>query len=258
MPGETIVVRCHGALNDFLPRSRRGTPLTLPWSEHETVKHVVEAAGVPHPEVAALLANGIPVDFGYRVAAGDVVDAYPHEGALPALPLRPPLDDLRFVCDVHLGRLAAYLRMLGLDTRYSNDQDDHELAEIAGAEGRVLLTRDVGLLKRSAVVYGAFVRATHPEAQLLEVAQRFDLRRHVAAFQRCIRCNGETQPVAKADILEQLQPKTRRYYDEFWRCERCGQIYWRGSHVSQMQTVIDRALGGLWPDQGSGANGHRV
>ncbi|NJK90017.1 MAG: hypothetical protein HC923_11925, partial [Myxococcales bacterium] len=84
------------------------------------------------------------------------------------------LDNLRFVCDVHLGRLAAYLRMLGLDTRYSNDQDDPELAEIARAEGRVLLTRDVGLLKRSTVVYGAFVRATDPDGDPLTYAFRFE------------------------------------------------------------------------------------
>jgi uncharacterized protein with PIN domain len=242
---EHVTVRCHGSLNDFLPRARRGRPVVLPWSAHETVKHVVEVAGVPHPEIVALLVNGVTVDFTYRVAPCDLIDAYPYEEAPPALPLRPPLDTLHFICDVHLGRLAAYLRMLGFNTHYSNDQDDPELAEIAASQGRVLLTRDVGLLKRSAVVYGAFVRATGPEAQLREVAQRFDLRRHVVAFQRCIRCNGETRPVSKADILDQLQPKTRRYYDEFWRCEACAQIYWRGTHVSQMQAVIDRALGGL-------------
>lgn len=242
MQDQTLTVRCHGALNDFLPRRGRGRPVVLPWSAHETVKHVVEVAGVPHPEVAALLANGVAVDFAYRVAPGGLIDAYSYEDAPPALPLRPPLDDLRFVCDVNLGRLAAYLRMLGFDTRYSNDQDDPELAESAGAEGRVLLTRDVGLLKRSAVIYGAFVRATDPEAQLYEVVRRFDLRRHMAVFQRCIRCNGVTKPVAKVDILDQLQPRTRRYYNEFWRCEACGQIYWRGSHVSRMQAVIDRVL----------------
>ena len=243
MDEPTVTIRCHGSLNDFLPRRQRGRPFTLPWAAHETVKHLIEAAGVPHPEVAALLANGAPVAFAYHVAPGDLIDVYPPEGAPPAIALRPPLAARRFVCDVHLGRLAAYLRMLGFDTRYSNDQDDARLAEIAAAEGRVLLTRDRGLLMRRAVVYGAYVRATDPEAQLGEVARRFDLRQSAATFQRCLRCNGAMAPVAKAAILEQLQPKTRRYYDSFWRCEACGQLYWRGSHVSRMQAVIDRALG---------------
>lgn len=242
MDTRVVSVHCHGALNDFLPRAQRGQPVTVPWAAHETIKHVVELAGVPHPEVAALLVNGAPVDFAAHAAPGDTIDAYPPQDAPSALALRPPLAVLRFVCDVHLGRLAASLRMLGYDTRYTNDQDDPELAAIAGEEARVLLTRDIGLLKRSAVIYGAFVRATQPEAQLREVAQRFALRGDATAFQRCIRCNGETVPVPKAAILDQLQPKTRQYYDAFWQCESCGQIYWQGSHVRQMQAVIDRVF----------------
>jgi hypothetical protein len=134
--------------------------------------------------------------------------------------------------------------MLGFDTLYRNDQSDAELVALARAEERVLLTRDIRLLMRRAVVYGAFVRATDPEAQVREVARRYDLRAGARPFRRCIRCNGLTAPVAKAAILDQLQPKTRRYYDEFWRCQACGQIYWRGSHVQRMQEVIDRAFAG--------------
>jgi len=234
-----VTVRCHGALNDFLPRAQRGQPVTLPWSAHESVKHLVEVAGVPHPEIAALTVNGVPARFNERVAPGAVIDVYPHEDA-PAGEPRPTT--LRFACDVHLGRLAAYLRMLGFDTLYRNDQSDTELVALASAEERVLLTRDVRLLMRSAVTYGAFVRATTPEAQLREVARRYDLRASAQPFRRCIRCNGLTTPVAKAEVLDQLQPRTRRYYDEFWRCQTCGQIYWRGSHVQRMQALIDRAL----------------
>ncbi|MGB9632934.1 MAG: Mut7-C RNAse domain-containing protein [Chloroflexaceae bacterium] len=242
-PAPLVTVRCHGALNDFLPRAQRGRPVTLPWSAHETVKHLVEVAGVPHPEIAALAVNGAPASFDARVAPGAMIDAYPPEEAPPdGVPLRPPLAEPRFACDVHLGRLAAHLRMLGFDTLYRNDQSDAELVALAHAEERVLLTRDVRLLMRGAVTYGAFVRATSPEAQLREVARRYGLRASARPFRRCIRCNGLTAPVAKAEILEQLQPKTRRYYDEFWRCQVCGQIYWRGSHVQRMQELINRAF----------------
>ncbi|MCS6881230.1 MAG: Mut7-C RNAse domain-containing protein [Oscillochloridaceae bacterium] len=244
-PVPLVTVRCHGALNDFLPHAQRGRPVTLPWSAHETVKHVVEVAGVPHPEIGALTINGAPASFGARVAPGAVIDVFSPEEAPPdGVPLRPPLAVLRFACDVHLGRLAAYLRMLGFDTRYRNDQSDAELVALARAEERVLLTRDVRLLMRGAVVHGAFVRATDPEAQVREVARRFGLRASARPFRRCMRCNGLTAPVAKAEIIDQLQPKTRRYYDEFWRCQDCGRIYWCGSHVKRMQELIDRALTG--------------
>lgn len=241
--GQFVTVCCHGALNDFLPRAQRGRPVTLPWSAHETVKHLVEVAGVPHPEIAALAVNGAPASFDARVAPGAVIDVYPPEEAPPGgVPLRPPLAELRFACDVHLGRLAAYLRMLGFDTLYRNDQSDAELVDLARAEERVLLTRDVRLLMRGAVTYGAFVRATTSEAQMREVARRYGLRAGARPFRRCMRCNGLTAPVEKAAILDQLQPKTRRYYDEFWRCQVCGQIYWRGSHVERMQELIDRVF----------------
>jgi uncharacterized protein with PIN domain len=247
---EMITIHCHGQLNDFLPRARRHQPIQVVHTGYETAKHVIEVIGVPHPEVEALLANGAPVDFGYRVSAGDQIEAYPVGDAPPATPLRPPLTDRRFVLDVHLGRLAAYLRMLGVDTLYSNSGDDPDLARIAGTEGRILLTRDVGLLKRSAVIYGAFIRAIDPELQLREVVDRFQLQQSVATFQRCITCNGRTEPVEKAQILDQLQPKTRRYYDAFWQCRECGQIYWHGSHVAHMQSVIDRVLGRQSPEAG--------
>lgn len=215
----------------------------LPWSAHETVKHLVEAAGVPHPEIAALSVNGAPVSFDARVAPGAVIEIYAHEDAPPsAVALRPPPEPPRFICDVHLGRLAAYLRMLGFDTLYCNDQSDAELVTRAQAEERILLTRDVRLLMRRAVTYGAFIRATGPEAQLREVVRRYGLRDRAQPFRRCIRCNGLTAPVTKAEILNQLQPKTRLYYEEFWRCRACGQIYWRGSHVERMQALIDRVF----------------
>ena len=75
--------------------------------------------------------------------------------------MRPkPLRDPRFVLDVHLGRLAAYLRMLGFDTLYQNRCADDCLAEVARNERRILLTRDVGLLKRGSVTHGYYLRAT--------------------------------------------------------------------------------------------------
>ncbi|NTW01203.1 MAG: Mut7-C ubiquitin/RNAse domain-containing protein [Oscillochloris sp.] len=237
-----IIVRAYGMLNDFLPRARRGQLVAIPYAEHETVKHVVEVVGIPHPEIEALLVNGTPVNFTARVQPGDHIDVYPPGNEPPALALRPPLVVPHFILDVHLGRLAAYLRMLGLDTRYSNDQDDPDLAQIASEENRVLLTRDIGLLKRSAVIYGAFVRATNPEAQLREIVDRYHLRRAGATFQRCLSCNGRTVWVAKEAIIDQLQPKTRRYYDMFWQCEDCRQIYWHGSHVVRMQEVIRRVF----------------
>jgi hypothetical protein len=158
---------------------------------------------------------------------------------MPFPPLLPP-PALRFVLDQHLGRLAECLRLLGFDTLYRNDYHDPELAQIAHDEQRILLTRDLGLLKRSAVIYGAFVRTTDPEEQVIEIVRRWDLFDALTPFRRCMRCNGLLEQVSKAEIAELLLPQTRVDHTAFHRCTGCGQIYWPGSHFASMQRFVEQ------------------
>ncbi len=97
--------------------------------------------------------------------------------------------------DVHLGRLAAYLRLLGFDCLYRNDYDDEELLAISRVQHRILFSRDTGLLKRAALTHGAFLHATDPRRQLREVCDRFQLDARIAPFTRCARCNGKVEPL---------------------------------------------------------------
>ena len=235
--------RFYAELNDFLPPSRR-QEFSYEFQRRAAVKDLVEALGVPHTEVDLILVNGVSVDFAYPVQDGDRVSVYPTFESLavePAVRLRPgPLREPRFVLDVHLGKLSTYLRLLGFDTLYRNDYSDAELARISSEEGRLLLTRDRGLLKRGMVSHGYYVRATEPFAQLVEVLRRLDLFGAVRPFHRCVKCNGTVEPVAKESVLEALLPKTRLYYDDFYRCVACGRVYWRGSHYERMERLVDR------------------
>jgi uncharacterized protein len=104
--------------------------------------------------------------------------------------VRPEPLALRFVLDVHLGRLAELLRLVGFDTPYANNLDDEDLAALAVSGPRWLLTRDRGLLMRRESTHGYLVRATDPRRQLAEVARRFALADVLAPFTRCARCNG--------------------------------------------------------------------
>jgi hypothetical protein len=55
----------------------------------------------------------------------------PPQGDVSSLSsLRLPLAEVRFIIDIHLGKLATYLRLLGFDTLYHNDWEDEELAQI--------------------------------------------------------------------------------------------------------------------------------
>lgn len=236
----------HGDLNDFLPLEQRATLIPYLVDDHPAVKHPIESLGVPHPEVEAILVDGRPVSFMHRVQPGDAVHVYSAASRPPDVAhalLRPPLPSpIRFLLDTHLGKLATYLRMLGIDAAYSNDADDDALAQIAAAEERVLLTRDRGLLKRKLLVYGYCVRNSEPRSQLIAVLHRYHLHHSVRLWSRCLRCNGLLEPVEKALIDEQLEPKTRLYYDQFERCSSCGQVYWQGSHHEQMQKFVESAL----------------
>jgi len=243
-PGGHVEVRAYAELNDFLPPESRGVAVRRPFRSHQTVKDVLEAMGIPHTEVDLILVNGSPRGFGHRPSAGDRIAAYPMFEALdigPTARLRPvPLRDPRFAVDVNLGRLARLLRVLGFDVWWSSDADDATLAEVSLDEQRILLTRDRGLLKRRAITHGLFVHSQHPEEQTLEVIRRLDLGQRLAPLTRCLHCNGELAAVSKDEVIDQLEPLTRQYYEEFSRCVECGRIYWAGSHHARLVGLVER------------------
>ena len=245
-----VTIRFFGALNDFLPAAQRNCVVHFPLDEHAAVKHPIEALGVPHPEVELIVVDGQSVDFGHQIHAGMHIQVYGVDAIEQAtvtppdgMRLRPELPrPIRFVADVHLGQLAAYLRMLGFDTLYRNDYEDPELARLSATLNRVLLTRDRGLLKRKMVVHGYCVRGTQPRQQLLAVFRRYRLAPQAQPWTRCARCNGALIAVEKEAILTQLEPKTRLYYHDFRQCTECGQLFWEGAHFQRMQAFVEWAL----------------
>lgn len=132
--------------------------------------------------------------------------------------------------------------MLGFDTVYYPEYDDADLAQIASSQGRMLLTRDRGLLKRAVVERGYYVRGTEPRRQLLEVVQRFDLAARAQPFRRCLRCNSLLRVVPKASVSSRLQERTVQHYEEFQMCPQCQRIYWKSSHYQHMTRFLERAL----------------
>jgi uncharacterized protein with PIN domain len=245
--------RIYGELNDFLPPRRRQRPFLHPVRPGGSVKDAIEALGVPHPEIDLILVNGESVGFARAVAAGDRISVFPRFRALglgtlsrvrPVPPARP-----RFLLDVHLGRLATFLRLLGFDAAYRNDSDDAELARRSEAEERVLLTQDVGLLKRSRVRHGYRVRSRDPEVQLREVLDRYGLRGEIRPLRRCPRCNGLLVEVAKESVAARLPPHTRAGYERFRECPDCHQLYWQGAHHARLRALIARLSCAPPPDR---------
>ena len=234
--------RFYEELNDFLPKDKRKEPFARTFSGNHSIKDQIEAIGISHVEVDLILVNGTSVDFTYILQDNDRVSVYPvfetidiaNVTHLRAKPLRIST----FILDVHLGKLAKYLRMLGFDTLYRNDNDDPEIIRISLSEHRIILTRDIGLLKVKTVSHAYFVRSQHPKGQLAEVLKYFDLYQAIDPFNRCIKCNGQLEPVEKEKIIHRLEPLTIKYFNEFYRCTDCQSIFWEGSHYEHMQHFI--------------------
>lgn len=239
---KTLTIRFYEELNDFLPKKKKKQAFQVTFSGRQTVKDIIEAQGVPHAEVDLVLTNGISVDFGYIVNPGDIISVYPVFETLDISSVtrlrKKPLRNPKFILDVHLGRLVKYLRLLGFDTIYRNDFTDNEIIETAATEDRIILTRDVGILKRNEVNKGYWIRNQDPKEQVKEVVKRFDLYRHVEPFKHCLECNGLISKVSKESIQDRLLPGTRKYYDTFYQCPDCQRIYWEGSHYQRMLKTI--------------------
>lgn len=242
MRGEhTAEFRFYEELNDFLPPAKRKQTLPYRFDGNPGIKDPIEALGIPHTEVELILVNGESVGFDHRLRHLDRVAVYPMFESFDVTPLlrlrEKPLRNPRFVVDVNLGKLARRMRLLGFDSLYANHYEDAEIADIALAECRIVLTRDRRLLHAKRITHGYWVRSVLVDGQMAEVLRRFDLYRLVDPFSRCLRCNGLLQPVGKADVYDRLEPKTRLYYDCFYLCSDCRQIYWEGSHLAGMEKI---------------------
>jgi uncharacterized protein with PIN domain len=194
--------------------------------------HVIQSVGVPLTEVGTLRVADRTVPVAWRPEPTDVIEVLTR-------PRPQPLDGPpQLLLDVHLGTLARRLRLLGVDTAYRNDAVDDELVAQAGREDRLLLTQDRGLLRRRTIRRAAYVYGSSPDDQLTDVLDRFRLP--LAPYTRCTACGGMVRAVPKADVLDLIEPGTRRTQQNFTRCWSCGRVYWRGAHAARLDRLVQR------------------
>jgi uncharacterized protein with PIN domain len=238
----SIYLRFYEELNDFLPEEKKKKRFVHHFIDRTSVKDLIESLGVPHTEVDLILANDKSVNFKYLINDGDDISVYPVFESLDisnVQHLRPkPLRNPKFVADVHLGRLTRYLIMMGFDVYYKNDLSDEEIVKISLKERRAILTRDIGILKRTEVTHAYFIRTDKVEKQTEEVIIRFDLQNEIKEFSRCLECNELLKSIKKETIIEQLPPKVSQTHNEFYQCPSCKKIYWKGTHYQRMLSFI--------------------
>ena len=237
-----VTFRFYEELNDFLPEEKKKSSFVYEFEGNPSIKDTIESIGIPHIEIDLILVNGTSVTFSYHLQDGDMVSVYPVFESMDISPVTrlrtKPLREPKFIVDIQLGKLAKYLRMLGFDTIYKNNYDETTVVTLAGEHKRIILTRNISLLKYNAVTHGYWIRSLHPVEQVTEVLHHFDLYKNTKPFSRCIVCNGIITEIPKDSIMNQLEPKTKHYYDEFYQCTSCEKVYWKGSHYENMRNVV--------------------
>jgi uncharacterized protein len=236
-----VRLRFHGDLILFLGSKAGDAVIERRLAEKTSIKDIIESCGVPHPEVDLILVDERTVGFDHTLANDTKVAVFPVQNRDTDCTEKrlQTVGIVRFVADGHLGVLTRNLRLLGFDVAYRQNADDRQLLEVMVRENRALLTRDRRLLMHAIVQNGYWPRSQNADEQTIEVVRRFNLLELIAPFTRCLRCNASLEAVAKADIIDKLEPLTKIYYHQFRRCPDCKQIYWSGSHFPKLQKRVE-------------------
>ncbi|MBW2612698.1 MAG: Mut7-C ubiquitin/RNAse domain-containing protein [Deltaproteobacteria bacterium] len=238
--------RFYEELNDFLPVHRKKVDFDVKFEGKRSIKDIIESLGAPHTEIDLILVNGKSVDFHYILQDKDRVSVYPVFESLNIIDVTHlrifPLRRTKFITDVHLGKIAKYMRVLGFDVYYNSLLSIREIIEISKKENRIILTTSRKLLKFKDVSHGIFIRPAATTKQIKRIIDYLDIKEIIEPFTRCLWCNTLLNIVLKEDILEKIPPKTREFCNEYVQCQSCDKIYWKGSHYIHMEKVIRTML----------------
>lgn len=147
--------------------------------------------------------------------------------------------ETQFIADVMLGKLATWLRLLGCDVEYFPKISDEDLVKIASRTGRVILTRDTGLIRRRQIRSNHFfVRGNDHRNQLRQVAERFSITPSGRILTRCLRCNETLKAINSSEVREKVPPYVFKTHHNFKTCGQCGRIYWKGTHRDKAMAEV--------------------
>ena len=239
----------HGKLKKFLSKSLRKKPIDLVWEEHRSLKDWIESLHIPHTEVGRIIVNNKKSFLNKRLQNKDIVEVFEIEGPYDPRKISQQeeglLPHIKFIADVHLGKLVRYLRILGLDCYYEAPWDDNILAEKSEKEKRIMLSRDVGLLQRKCIWHGQFLYSDDPIEQAKEILKRYEIYDLCKAMSRCVACNSLMKPIAKEKVEHLLEPGTKKSYEMFFQCESCSKVYWHGAHVKNILKTLKEIVEGV-------------
>jgi uncharacterized protein len=150
--------------------------------------------------------------------------------------------EVALFADAMLGKLARWLRLLGIDCAWEPEIEDAELVRRAVQERRILLTRDRRLPAEWRISGVYVLHGDEPFEQVREVLQHFDLGRAVRLFTRCSECNVPLVDAEPEQVAGRVPARVAAEQRAFRTCPRCGRVYWEGSHTDRIRRRAERLL----------------
>jgi len=148
-------------------------------------------------------------------------------------------NEIRFIAEMTLGKLAKWLRILGFDTVYEANVTGKKLIDTA--RGRILLTRTKRIQNMKIAKERIFITSNRPFEQLREVVLALDIEKaDIRPFSRCIKCNTSIRRVEKNAVRGKVPDYIWETQDTFLTCSHCRRIYWPGSHIQRSRDIIQR------------------
>jgi uncharacterized protein with PIN domain len=163
------------------------------------------------------------------------------------------METLRCIIDQNAGKLVKWLRMLGYDAVFFTGDDDSGIVSTALSDGRVILTRDTGIMKRRLITSGqvkaVLLTSETPRLQMRQVIRFLGAGGCFSPFTRCMECNEILEERKKEEVKERVPPYVYQTQDKYMECPSCRRVYWRGTH---WQAMLDK-LNGLIQEEIDGS-----
>jgi len=243
-------IRFKGDLRDFTNDSVSDNIQVARFKGKPSLKDTIESLGVPQVEIGKTEKDEEIIALDSQLHGGEWISVFPKKYVYQDEELKsanemylptPP----GFILDGHLGKLAVKMRMAGIDTDYETQRSDDRIVAEAVQQNRVVLTRDIGLLKHKKLLYGRWIRNDQPLDQWIEVMLHFRLWLFVNSGIRCTHCNTILADVAFEEVADKLPKLVRERKPEIKQCPACKHLYWRGTHyrnfMDELKYVIKRA-----------------
>ena len=147
---------------------------------------------------------------------------------------------MKFLSDQMLGTLAKWLRIYGFDTYFADYEiSDDELLKISKKEKRILLTKDKMLIEKAKKQKLKVIKinSTKLDDQLKEVLKDAKINKKLF-LTRCLICNNPLAEIKKESVKGKVPKKVFENNQEFYYCNKCNKIYWKGTHYDKMKKDI--------------------